>query len=125
MIVDIVSFFNTPMPGDPDPVASRLIILFFVMAVATRWTLLSVRHWHLWAREVKREKQWLTALLITNGILLVTAAQRDDPVRVGTVILGVVFAGLASSMFFRFKNDGSTEPVYPRLYPSSILRRFR
>lgn len=120
---DIIGWLNKPIPGDPNPTITRMIIVLFVMAVAFRWTQNMVNRWTSYARETKRTTQWLTVVLIANGFGLVAAAQRDDPVRVATAVLGVSFAGLATSMYVRFRNDGSTDPVYPYLYPSSIFSR--
>jgi hypothetical protein len=125
ILPDIIGWLNQPVWGDPDPQFTRLIIGLFVMAVAFRWTRDALTSWPTWARKVKREKQWLSALLVVNGLLLIAAANRDDPVRILTLVLGGVFVGLASSLYIRFKNDGSTAPVYPALYPSNIFARLR
>lgn len=113
-------YFNLPFPGDPDPQVTRGIIVIFVGLVAFQWTRSLVHDWPEMPRKAKRVAQWLTSVLVVNGGLLVSAAQRDDPVRVGTMLLGVCFFGLAASLLARFRNDEATYPIYPHLYPSRL-----
>lgn len=125
VIPDLISWVNHPLPGSPDPQFTRLLIVACIMVIAFQATREAVASWSSWVRKVKREKQQLLALLVVNGLALIAAAMRDDPIRVITALLAATFAVIAASLFVRFKNDGSTDPVYPQLYPSSLLRRLR
>lgn len=122
---DIVGFFNHPVPGNPDPQATRIVILLFVMLVAFEWSRTMRRKWHEWSRKTKRVTQWVTIVLMSNGMLLITAAQRDDPIRVGTAVLGLAFLGFALSLYARFPGDDSSDPVYAQFYPDHVWQRIR
>lgn len=102
MNLDPIAFFNQPFPGDPQ--TFRIIILLFVMAASFFWTRNMRVRWNgIWrnAHDIRRVAMWQTALLVINGVLLLTAAQRDDPIRVGTACLGVVFIGLSTALFIK------------------------
>ncbi len=122
---DVVSWLNQPIPGNPDPQTTRLLIVALVMVIAFATTKQARASWRGWARRVKREKQQFMALLVVNGLALIAAAMRDDPIRVITGLFAITFAGIAVSLLIRFRNDGSTDPVYPQLYPRAILARLR
>lgn len=122
---DVIAWLNHPIPGEPDPQFTRLVIVFLIMAIAFGATREARTYWRTWARRVKREKQQILGLLVVNGLALIAAAMRDDPIRIITALLGATFAVIAVSLFVRFRNDGSVDPVYPQLYPRAILARLR
>lgn len=120
-VLDMISFLNNPLPGDPQGI--RGVIVMLVMVVAFLWTQGNIRHWSTRDRRTKRVIPWLTAVLILNGFALLASAQRDDPIRVITALLGVVFVGLSIALLLRLPGDNSTQPVYPHLYPLALWKR--
>ena len=97
MSLDPIALLNSEIPGDPQTV--RILITFVIGAAAFGWGRDVRRRWWDWDYGIRRNAIWLTGILIVNGLALIAASQRDDPLRLITAVLGTTFLGLAISLF--------------------------
>lgn len=112
MSLDFIAFLNRPLSFGLDPIAVRLGITVMVAVAAWLWPIEMRRHWATWTRRIRRISAWMLSLLIVMGLLLVASAQRQDPIRISTWLIAVVFIGLNAAMLIRHADDHTTERQY-------------
>lgn len=112
MTLDFIAFLNRPLSFGLDPMTVRLGITAMVGLAAWLWPIDMRRYWAVWTRRGRRVTSWMLSIIIVVGILLIAAAQRQDPIRISTWLLAVVFIGLNAAMLFRPANDHSTDRQY-------------
>lgn len=104
-------------PFGVDAPHTRMLIALIVAGAAFHWVKSCRENWvHVWTRRERRVITWMIAVIAVNALLLLSAAQRDDPIRVGTWTLAGVFVGLNIAMLIRFSNDDTHERQYERLF---------
>lgn len=108
--MNIFDLLNTELPGDP--VRVRLAVLTLVAISAFLWPRDMRRNWNTWTRKGRRVTMAILPVLMSNGLLLIAAAQRQDPIRVSVGVLAASFVCLNIALLLNFENDNSTDRQY-------------
>lgn len=108
-------------PFGLDPALTRLAFTLIVAGAIFHWVRDVRRFWvDTWTRRTRRINSAMLSVILVNAALLLSAAQREDPLRVGTWLLAASFVFLNGAMLYAPRNDNSYDRQYAHLLPRRL-----
>lgn len=113
-----IEFLNQEFaPFGLDPAITRLVFTLIVAGAVFHWAKDVHRFWaSTWTRRTRRINAAMLSVIIVNAALLLSAAQREDPLRVGTWLLAASFVFLNGAMLYAPVNDNTHDRQYVHLF---------